>query len=228
MLVLNQNWGICWILEKTRGYLDLISGSGFLLRLRLNLLLFLLIVLKKDRTYWKKSWTDIIYIYIKKTSPPQKKGCKIFFDFAEQVGNLLKIGRKKNAGLNPGLNLSLNFRFNSNLFPFRIFAQKNQIIKLKKIFACKFIIWRLDIGNLPVIGNLDWLNSILEFGAESSVELLVLSVFFIFLFSGSVCFYFFGEYPFVFCIFAFFYFILLGLEFGYLKMSFFQKFIRKF
>jgi len=69
-----------------------------------------------------------IYSNKKPPTPPKKKAAK-FSSYGKKIGNLLNIGRKsKNAGLSPGWNLLLNLRFNSDLFPFNIFAGKISII----------------------------------------------------------------------------------------------------
>jgi hypothetical protein len=93
--------------------------------------------------------------------------------------------------LSPGLDLLLNPRFNSDLFPFNIFCWKkinNQIIKKSKRYICRQI-QILKLKYRQSAGHWKFrLNFILEFGAESSVEYLIPCMFFLCVFSGFFCF----------------------------------------
>ena len=78
----------------------------------------------EKRSKLLKEMMDRHEIYSNKKPPPQKRAAKCSF-CGREVGNLQNIGRKsKNAGLSPGLNLLLNFLFNSDLCPFSIFVEK--------------------------------------------------------------------------------------------------------
>ena len=147
---------------------------------------------------------------------PKKRAAKCSF-CGEEVGNLLNIGRKsKNAGLSPGLNLLLNFLFNSDLFPFNISVEKIKQSNNKK--SKRDICLQIQVLKFKCrqsVGHWKFrLNFILEFGAEFSVEYLIPCVFFM-----CVClvvffvFVFFVEYPYVFCPFVFsllFYYTLIS------------------
>ena len=86
-----------------------------------------------------KEMMDRHEIYSNKKPPPQKKSRKMLIlrrRSWKPVKHWQKIG--KNAGLSPGLNLLLNFLFNSDLFPFSSFDEKsnNQIIKKQRRYIC--------------------------------------------------------------------------------------------
>jgi hypothetical protein len=134
--------------------------------------------------------------------------------------------------LSPGLNLLLNFLFNSDLFPFNISVEKIKQSNNKK--SKRDICLQIQVLKFKCrqsVGHWKFrLNFILEFGAEFSVEYLIPCVFFL-----CVClvvffvFVFFVEYPYVFCPFVFsllFYYTLIS-DIWKLKTSFFQNLLGK-
>jgi hypothetical protein len=103
----------------------------------------------------------------------------------------------------------------------------NQIVKNQKRYICLQIqILKLKCKQSSGHWNF-WLNFILEFGAESSVEYLIPCMFFMCVFSDSFCFCVFCWIPICFLYLRFSSFILLHLDFGYLKFSFFQNLFGK-
>ena len=129
MLALKQNWGELLNIGKDPGVSRFEFAIGFSVEASAESYITSSNYIEK-RSQLLKEMMDGHEIYSNKKPPTTPKKAPRFLFCGKKVGNLLNIGRKsKNAGLSPGWNLLLNFRFNSDLFPFNILAGKISIIK---------------------------------------------------------------------------------------------------
>ena len=77
ILVLRQNWGNLLNIGKDPGVSRFEFAIGLFVEASAESYIIFLIILKKNRNYWKKWWTDMKYIQIRNLPPPPKKGRKI-------------------------------------------------------------------------------------------------------------------------------------------------------